>query len=187
MKKLLLSALAMGAGASLALAAGIQVPVDVSGLQFWDPVGDVNNVVLNVNIAAALGLPNGTPCTMTGIGWDVEINAPSPSWISEARFYFDDNIAPDFVGLFLTPGVGNNAPGVGRFASPVLKLQPNGIPDIPLPNGILRIELFDSFDDFPNAVDDFCGPNSFLIVQAVPEPASIGLLVLGGLALLRRR
>lgn len=166
---------------------GVVVPFNVAGIQSFDPVGAPANTVILFDAAAALGLPSGTPVSMTGIGWDVTITAPAPSWRSEMDIYFDDAIAPDLTGLFL--GVsGDASPGgpTNYSSNGVIKLAPNNIADIVLPNGILRIEFFDSYDDFPGAVDGIWNSGT-LNLQFVPEPASLSLLSLAALALLRRR
>ena len=165
---------------------GINVDIDVTGIESWDPVTDPSNTVLVIDVAAALGLPSGTPVTMNGIGWDVTITTNAPSWLSEARVYFDDNVAPDLTGLFLAPGINDSFSGTGTYSSGgIIKLADAGIPDIPLPDGNLRVEFFESFDDFADGVDAVWAGT--ITVQAVPEPGALSLLALAGLALIRRR
>jgi len=165
---------------------GTGIPYPTVDIPSWDLVLDPDNAVVLVDVGAALGVPGG-PATMNGIGWDVTLEAVGTSWLSELRVYFDDNIAPDLIGLFLRPGVGSNFPGVGSFSSGgVIKLADAGIPDILLPDGILRLEFHETFDDVANAIDGYWRSGS-LTIQAIPEPASMLLLALGGLALIRRR
>lgn len=190
MKRFVLAALALSATASMALATGTIIPVNVAGTPSHDGAGAAGNAIMNINVATALGLPNGTPCTMNGIGWDVSLFADPAvgsfggSWLSELTAGFGPAGGPNAVNL--RPGAGSNVSGTGSFSSPVLKFNTIPLPDIALPNGILRIEFFESFDDAAG-VDDGRWVSGVLNVQAVPEPASFGLLALGGLALLRRR
>lgn len=165
---------------------GINVPINVDGIESWDPLSDPSNTVLIIDVAAGLGLPSGTPVTMNGIGWDVTITTNSPSWLSEARVYFDDDINPDLTGLFLAPGVNDSFSGSASYSSGgIIKLADAGIPDIPLPDGNLRVEFYESFDDFADGVDAVWAGT--ITVQAVPEPGALSLLALAGLALIRRR
>jgi hypothetical protein len=164
------------------------VLVSVAGTNSWDLVSDTSNQVLLIDIAAGAGQPSGTPMVMTGIGWNVSLATVGGSWLSEARFYFDDAIAPDLSGLFLRPS-STNAPGSASPSSGgVIDLSDNAIPDITLPNGILRIELYESYDDVPDAIDaNWTAGNLTIRAEVVPEPASLSLLALGGLTALRRR
>ncbi len=165
---------------------GINVDINVDGIESWDSLSDPDNTVLIIDVAAALGLPSGTPVTMNGIGWDVTITTNDPSWLSEARIYFDDDINPDLTGLFLAPGVNDSFPGSASYSSGgIIKLADVGIPDIPLPDGNLRVEFYESFDDFADGVDATWAGT--VTIQAVPEPGALSLLALAGLALIRRR
>ncbi|MEZ6241468.1 MAG: PEP-CTERM sorting domain-containing protein [Phycisphaerales bacterium] len=159
---------------------------DLSGIQSWDTLSSPNNTVVNLDLAAALGLASGTSIAFNGIAWDVTIQTIGGSWLSEAVIYFDDNVAPDLSGLFLTPGVGVTTPGTASFSSGgILKLADAGIPDIVLPNGILRMEFFESFDDVSGAAD--ANWSGTLTLQATPAPGTLALIGLGGLAATRRR
>lgn len=162
---------------------GISFPVSYAGLDSVDPQGSALNTVLVVDVAAGIGLPSGTPVTVTGIGWDTTQEAFSPSWLSEmvSSFYADN------VTINLTPGVGDDFSGVSSYSSGgIVKLSDVGIPDMELASGSISIELWESFDDFANATDGRYIDGG-ITLQAVPEPATIGLLCLGGLALIRRR
>lgn len=168
---------------------GVLVPFNVAGIQSWDLVGSPNNTVVLFDAAAALGLPAGSPVTMNGVSWDVTLATEGQSWLSEMRVYFDDAVNPDLSGLFLRPGVSQANPGTGTFSSNgILKFNSVNppIPDIVLPNGILRMEFHETFDDVAGAVDGNWVSGT-LGLQFVPEPASLSLLALGALALIRRR
>lgn len=153
-----------------------------SAIDSWDLVSDPNNVVFALDM--------GGPATMHGIGWDVSIATEGGSWLSEARMYFDDNIAPDLSGLFLAPGVADGFSGTGSYSSGgIVDLSDNGIPDIVLPNGFLRLEFYESFDDVADAIDGhyLAGSTLTLDMTIVPAPGALALLGLGGLAIRRRR
>ncbi len=168
--------------------AGGQTTISFAGLASWDALGGGSNTVLNIDLAAALGFPSGTPITMNGVGWDVGIETVGASWRSEARMYFDDAVAPDLTGLFLAPGIADGSPGVGQYSSGgILKLADAQIPNIPLPNGVLRLELFESYDDVAGAIDAFWSGSIVVQTVEVPAPGVAGLFGLAGLAAARRR
>lgn len=158
----------------------LEYVLDISMYFSWDGYGDASNDVPVIDLAAALGFASGTAITMDGIGWDVTLDtsagcegtgAPGGSYLSEAVMYFDDNIAPDGSGLFLTVGVGDNFAGTASYYSDVLYLVPNGIPDIPLPDGLLRLEFYESYDDVGDTVDACY--NSTLTISVV-DPSAMG-------------
>lgn len=135
---------------------------DISGQQSWDSLYDSSNTILYVPI------PTGK--VMTGIGWDVGIATVGGSYLSEATIYFDGSDR-DGLGLFLTPGAGDFSPGTGYYSSPVIDLTDNGIPDIPIQaDGLLWIELFESYDDVADSVDaDYLNvPSTLTIVYGDP-------------------
>lgn len=152
--------------------------LDISGEDSWDGLNDASNTVLVV--------PLGAGASMTDIGWDVNLTTVGGSWLSEARFYFDGQ-DQDLTGLFLTPGVGNTFPGSGSFSSGgLIDLTDNGIADIPIgPDGNLYIQLHESFDDVPNAIDANWTAGSTLTIgyepgaSAVPTTNEWGMLALG--------
>jgi hypothetical protein len=152
-------------------------------------LGDPDNAVLTIDIAQSIGAQSGAPMTIIGIGWDVQIDTlGTPSWLSEATVYFDDNIAPDSSGLFLSPGAGYGSPGVGSFSGPVQYLADLGIPDIQLPNGELRLEFFETYDDagvFQDAV--WNGSLHVLVWNIEPAPSAVAVFGLAGLVGSRRR
>lgn len=177
-------------GSSETTAGGL-VNFNVAGITSWDAQGSGFNTVVNFDLASALGYAPGTSITMNGIGWNVNLATVGASWLSEMGVYFDDAVAPDLSGLFLRPGAANGAPGSGNFTSNgVIKLAPNAIPDIVLPNGILRMEFYESYDDASGAIDGnwLSGALTIQTVQAaVPAPGVAGLFGLAGLAAARRR
>lgn len=168
----------------------VAVAVNLSGLTTWDLVSDASNTVLLIDMAATVGLPSGSAVSVTGIGWDVTVDTLTPaqgSFLSQARMYFDDNLAPDLIGVFLAVGAGQNAPGIMNFASAGnIDLSDAGIPNILLPNGILRLELYETFDNAPDAIDAVFSQGGITVV-VTPAPGAMALLGLGGLVMARRR
>jgi MYXO-CTERM domain-containing protein len=141
-------------------------------------------------------LASGSTVTVVSVGWNTNQQVvTASSWLSEMRVYFDDNVAPDNSGLFLRPGVAianNNGGNAANFNSGgQLDLSANNIPNIVLPNGILRMDFHETFDDVANQIDGtFLSGSVFTIgvlETAVPAPGALALLGLAGLAGSRRR
>jgi hypothetical protein len=168
------------------------IVVDLSGQQSWDVLNDPDNTTLLV--------PLGPGAIMTGIEWDVTITTIGGSWLSEAVSYFDGQDL-DGTGLFLTPGVGDGFSGTGTYTSGgVVDLTDNAIADIPVgPDGLLYIQLHESFDDNANAPDATYDSPSTYTIYYIAGPAAVptlgdtalilmalGLLLMGGIALRRR-
>ncbi|RYG38120.1 PEP-CTERM sorting domain-containing protein [bacterium] len=170
--------------AAFSIAAASQaasVTFNLDGLGVYDVQNDPSNVVLSKNI--------GANSVVTGFSFDVNVTAFSPSYQSEIGFsLFNPNT---YDGVSITLGVLGAPPtsGTGQYAT-------NGT--IPVDtivfaagnDGILNLELFDNFTDFPDDLDAVINSGTFTVhyeTQAVPEPASLAAFGLGGLALLRRR
>jgi hypothetical protein len=147
-----------------------------------DDEGSALNVTDSINLGAG--------AVVTGIGWDLNLEAFAPSWLSELYVSFADDT--NLPGLYLSPGFGDDAPGAGSYNSGgVIDLTDNTIPDITLSTGILNMEFFEGFDDAPVTVDGRWLAGSTLTFEytpaPVPEPASMAALGLGVAALARRR
>ncbi len=148
----------------------------------WDLNLDPDNVVISIDLNAALGGVAGADAFVTGIGWDTTIMAFDPSWLSESSY--------DFAGqIFLSPGAGDDFAGTASYSSGgIVDLGANGLPDILAAGGILTIEMFEGFDDFADAVDSHQSGTLTLVVDyKVPAPAGLAVLGLGGLVATRRR
>jgi hypothetical protein len=151
--------------------------IDISGVDSMDGFGDPDNVIMNIALAP--------DALVTGIGWDTEQYADSPSWLSEMRIEITDSAIIGGVGI--TPGAGVNSSGWGTFSSGgILDLVDLGLDFYVGPDGVLRLEFWETYVDY---VDDWDGyyETGTLTVQWIPEPASLALVALGALALLRRR
>ena len=164
---------------------------DVSGIESHDGLGSPGNTVIALDLATALGFAPGTPLTFNGIAWDVNLTAGldpgGASWLSELSIYFDDNVAPDGTGLFVSPGAGDDGPGTGDYTLGATKLADVGIGDIALPDGVLRMEFFEGYDDAPGIDGIWNSGSVWLQVAEVPAPGAAAVLGLGGLAMSRRR
>ncbi|NRF69092.1 PEP-CTERM sorting domain-containing protein [Aquincola sp. S2] len=158
------------AAAALAAApaqAGI-VSVDVSGIFSNDELGDAINEVRQVAVGAWQNIVK--------ISWNVELFADSPSWLSEMSV---DMAGHNGAGVTLTPGFADDAPGANSYVGS-FDLLLSGDKFQVGANGLLRLEFFESFDDFANDWDGIWRAGN-IVIETVPEPATYGLM---GLALL---
>jgi len=125
--------------------------VDFTDLDSWDGLDDTDNIIIDLNIGAGNAL--------IGVAWDIGIDTLTPgfgSWLSEAVIqHSDSNGSADPNAINLTVGVGNDAGGDMDFSSGgVLLFSSVPLNDIVAgPDGILRLQLFESFDDEADAVD----------------------------------
>jgi len=152
------------------------ITVDVSGSQFWDTQGSSFNEILQIDLG-----PN---FFVKGIGWDLTLTTVGTSWASDAIISFQDEI-------YLTPAVGDDY-GVTNnryFSGGIIDLSDNGYNDIHVdPDGYLNLELYEAFDDNPEAIDAFLEAGSVLYLNvAYPTPGSAVALSLGVLCCSRRR
>lgn len=150
--------------------------VDVSGIQSHAGLRGGQNTVLTYDI--------GANSTITSVSYSVNLTAFSPSWLSEIGLAFTDSNVLD--GVLLRPGVGVTNAGTGTY-SDVVDLVAQGLSFAVGSDGILRLEFYESFDDFAGAdgIWNF-GTITFgidTVESEVPEPAS-GLLLGAGLAML---
>ncbi|KAA0216703.1 MAG: hypothetical protein DYG94_12950 [Leptolyngbya sp. PLA3] len=157
------------------------VTIEFTGdVESWDFELDSSNVVAVFDM--------GGPATIHGIGWDVTLSTVGASWLTEAYVNFGE--LGGTPGLYLHPGAGTNSPGTASYSSGgIIDLTDNGIPDVVMASGMLRLEFFESFDDVADAVDAYwrAGSTITLDMTLVPAPGALALLGLGGLAIRRRR
>lgn len=154
---------------------------DVSGAFSNDGIGDPVNEVYLLDV--------GTLSTITSVGWNVVLTADAPSWVSEMMV---DITSTNFSGVTLNPGEGADVSGTQAFSSDgMVDLVNLGLSFQVGEDGMLRLEFWERFDDFPNEFDGLweSGTLSFG-VSPIPEPATYGLMALGMLAVVvaaRRR
>lgn len=156
----------------------------------YGALGDINNVVVNLDLGTIFAGYEGFE--MSGVGWDVDLEAFSPSWLSEIGVQFNESTGLGTEWISLNPGVGTDTSGTGTFSSALVTFSSVSLPNIVLnPDNVLRMEFFESFDDSSVAPDGQWLAGSTLELQfeaqAVPEPATMAILGLGAAALLRRR
>lgn len=157
------------------LASAAIVSVDVDGVQSWDGLGDGDNTVLTVDLAAALG--GSASVVVDGIGWDVGIDSIGDSWLSEATVSFQDSSGSASVNL--APGIDDPFAGSGLYDSgDITDLVPLGL-DFTLVDGILRLEFFESYDDIDGSIDAMWSGTLEIRASLVPVPPAIALMIFG--------
>lgn len=159
------------------------ITIDISGAASNDGYGAAINERFDQNILANAHI--------VGLGFDVSLSTVGASWLSEATIAFENSAQT--AGVFLTPGVGNDAPGSGSFSSGGIIDLATVLPSTPLDffldaDGVLRVELFDGFVDNAGSADAFYGAGSSVQVQyVIPAPGALAVLGMGGLLAGRRR
>ena len=163
------------------------VDIDISGLRTGgdDPL---DNELLVIDLQTG-----GRDALIDGVGFDVTIEALSPSWLSHAAI---DLNSAFFVLPAGAPGFGgDDFPGTSSYSSggiddiTMIPIPGGGTFDasFPAPGGILNVMLFEFVDDPALAPDGFWGSSSTLSVtySYVPEPDSLALLCIVGFVALR--
>jgi hypothetical protein len=159
------------------------VDININGVESWDAFDDVDNTIMLVD----LGM--GSPVIIDGIGWDVTISTEGASWLSEAVITFGSTADAGLIDV--TTGFGEDFAGSMSFSSGgILSLFDNGLPDMFLADGILRLQFSESFDDIDGEVDAiYEGFVSVSTVDAVVSaPSMLALFTVGliGVNLVRR-
>jgi len=128
---------------------------------------------------------NGQGTMVGGLNAEMANSSPQLLPLTHVSFFpawnaFSGFMAPSFYTLFDAVGSGPNDFGVATFR-------------INVPGGLQVSTLLTLTANHPmSSVQDLVGNNlpvqfTDLVIHITPEPATLGLLVLGGLAVLRRR
>lgn len=159
--------------------------VDVSGIPSIAGFGSGANTVLTYQV--------GANATITGLTYDVNLTASSPSWLSEIGLAFSDSTATN--GVLFRPGGADENSGTATYTD-FLDLVATELSFNVGSDGILRLEFYESFNDSvvnPDGRWNF-GTLTFDVDSSdvpvdpgtpgeVPEPASV-LLLGAGLAMM---
>jgi hypothetical protein len=153
--------------------------IDISGLPSVDFFGHPDNIVFNVRL--------GPDAYVFGLGWNTWQEAFSPSWLSEMEIALTDTAVSE--GVSLAPGFEDDEPGKQTYSSGgIIDLTAFGLDFFVGGDGLLRVELWESFVDFDGPTADGVyhptlrgrDPEASLIFIAwVPEPGTLALLTLG--------
>ena len=178
-KTIAISALALSfALAAPASAATFTLDIDLNDIESVGELGDPANTILTQLLA-----PN---ATITGIGYEVTLEAFDPSYLAEMVVYFLDSP----VGLQLTPGFADAFPGVGSYSSggiiDLASIDPEFVFSVG-DDGLLNLEFYESFDDALVSPDGIW--NGTLTIQyeadaipGIPEPTTWAMMI-GGFGL----
>lgn len=156
------------------------ITVNFGGIESYGELGDWDNFVGTVDV--------GANARITGIGYDLNLTAFEPSYLSEMAVAFERSDLLD--GVFFRPALGNGFPGTASFSG-FANLVELGLDFQVGEDGLLRVEFFETYDDvwgFADGIWNF-GSFTFEVESAeepapVPEPAS-ALLLAAGLATMR--
>jgi hypothetical protein len=146
------------------------VAIDVGGAQSVNLLGEAGNTVWFIDVGANAAL--------NSLSWSLDLNAFAPSVLSEMQVSFGNSSGLDLVTF--APGGDDFASGVGSYSGS-LDLSPFGLSVGA--DGLLRLEFSEAYKDFALDVAEgqwLRGSLSFdVTASAVPEPASVALVLLG--------
>jgi len=173
----LAAAVTLGLASLTATAA--PVAVDVSSAQSINLLGEAGNTVWLIDV--------GANALLTSLDWALDLNAFDPSLLAEMQVSFGDSSGSNL--LTFTPGGADFNSGAGSYSGS-LDLSAFGLSVGA--DGLLRLEFSDAFKDFANGVSEgewVSGNLTFGVsAGALPEPASVALVLLGlGLVASARR
>jgi hypothetical protein len=162
--------------------ASFTAPATVLPFSGTDLIIDVTGVFTNAeeegfgNIVRTYQLQPGA--LVDAVSYSTSQTAFAPSWLSEMTISFSNS---DGDGVFLTPGVEDDAPGNGSYSGSA-NLSDFGLAFNVGADGLLRVEFFESFDDLAVDPDGLFVSGNVTFSNVVPEPATYGMMALGLLA-----
>lgn len=174
-----LAALAGGAGVAEGAHRfnGFPMFFDVSGIESRDGLGSSINEVRYMTI--------GPGNSIIGGRWDVALTAFSPSWRNEMAVRISDSSGGG--GYFLRPGTDGSGFRI-ETSLDYYKLANYDLPNImALGDGLIRLEFFETYDDFPSTADGVWNSGHLEFLTTIPAPNGAGLLGLAGVAAIGRR
>jgi len=149
--------------------------IDFSGMYSVDSQGSLNNQTLDLLLGQGVHI--------LGVGWDFAISTFEGSWLSD--------VVIDFDGQFLiTPGTGHDHAGTASSSSGgIIELWRTGQDFYLDQDGILDIEIFESYIDNPGEPEAQFMAGSTLYIQFVntPTPSTLITSGIGILYFTRRR
>lgn len=163
-----------------AFAVPTTITVELENIPSYGELDDPDNFVGYIDV--------GANSTITSIGFDVNLTAFNPSWLSELRVAIERSDLLAGVLVPVAPGV--LEPGTGNFSG-FYDLVALDLDFQVGADGLLRFEFYEAFDDFFGADGIWNFGNFYIGVDTteapptdVPEPASV-LLLAAGLATMR--
>ncbi len=151
----------------------------------WDAQGDPSNTVLTFDLSDMLIEDSMLIMNVTGVEWNLTVETFGASWLSEASLALQPGDGGPDGPTVITPGLGNDFPGLSTFSSAGL-VEFSGGDIVLLPTGVLEIELFESFDDLDDFVDAHVSGSITVHGFAIPTPGTMPVLMGVGVLAARR-